>query len=157
MYGCAQSRCLYGGGASWLRCSVFGHIQAPICLVWVVFLLYRAVFLHCNHLYICYGAALLSLGLIGGGEASSCCCWPCWVSETRVLLRTDVRLWHHLLYLVIFLSCYLFVWSYLVILFCFCLLSYIFLSIHLFGFGSSVPLHTDVGLCCQAIDWYRFG
>ena len=58
---------MYGGGASWLRWSVFGHTQAPICLVWVVLLSSWEVFLYSDHLYICYGAAPLSVCLIGGG------------------------------------------------------------------------------------------
>ena len=35
--GCALCWCPYCVGASMLRCSVFGHIHVPICLVWVAF------------------------------------------------------------------------------------------------------------------------
>ena len=35
--GCALCWCPYCVGASLLRCSVFGHIHVPICLVWVAF------------------------------------------------------------------------------------------------------------------------
>ena len=34
---CSLCWCLYCAGASLLRCSVFGHVYIPICLVWVAF------------------------------------------------------------------------------------------------------------------------
>ena len=56
-------RCPYCAGASLLRCSLFGHIRAPMCLGWAAlfFSLSRALFLYRNRLSIGVLAALLSL------------------------------------------------------------------------------------------------
>ena len=109
---------------------MLGLIQAPNCLVWVVLLLSRAVFLYCNHLSTCYAAALPSLCLIGG---QSLLLFSTMLSlrDSCVLLRTGIRLWHQLLYLLIFLSCYIFVFLILLSFCLFCILSYIIL-IHSF-------------------------
>ena len=124
MYGWAQQWCLYGGGASWLRCSVFGHIQAPICIVWVVFLSSQAVFLHFNHLYICYGAALLSLGLFGGGGGSPLLLLTMLSLRDLCPVAYGCKVVAPPFVSCYFLSCYFFVWSYLVILLSF--LSFVF-------------------------------
>ena len=109
-----------------LRCSVSCHIQAPICLVWVIFLAYLAVSLYCNHLYIYYSAALLFLCLTGGGLLLVLSTMLS-LSNSRVLCHTDVGSWHHLMYLVIFSSCCLPSWLVLLSFCLFCLLFDIFL------------------------------